>query len=331
MAHQGSSWPSTLAAAFRRTGKSAFRLLLAAADRLHRRRIVVFYAWPDFARKAEALADLTRRRGLPVVVKSGKSLLLCHQVASSRDLFVGFWNDHPLVYMPRHYVFYNGEPLSVPRWRDNGDWWAAMRGALSIWGYAERDAPSVTALGVPFAYVPFGYAPYYEDVFRANVGGTDVEEDVDVLFFGTMTPRRQTVIDRLRSRGVNVLAVTRDNPLHGAALDRAIARAKIVLGIHSHEDPATHIADFARLDHLLSNRRFVLHEDLFPVGSDQAFERVVTTSPYDQLAERCVHHLAHPEERRRIAEACHAWFKRERALDDFIPWNDLERHLRARS
>jgi hypothetical protein len=331
MDREGSGGSSTPVAALRRPGKNALRLLLAAADRLHRRRIVVFYAWPDFARKAEALADLMRRRGLPVVVKSGKSLVLRNQVASSRDLFVGFWNDHPLVYMPRHYVFYNGEPLSVPRWRDNADWWAGMRGALSVWGYAQNNAPIVASLGVPFAFVPFGYAPYYEDIFRANVGGADLEEDVDVLFFGTVSPRRQRVIDQLRSRGVNVLAVTRDNPLHGAALDQAIARAKIVLGIHSHEDPATHIADFARLDHLLSNRRFVLHEDLFPVGSDQAFERIVTTSPYDQLAERCVHHLAHHDERRRIAEASHAWFKRERALDDFIPWDELERQLRARS
>ena len=311
--------------------KHAFRFMLAVTDRLHRRRIVVFYAWPDFARKAEAIADLMRRRGLPVTVKAGKSLLLRNQVAASRDLFVGFWNDHPLVYMPRQYVFYNGEPLSVPRWRDNAEWWAQMRGALSIWGYAQGNAAFVAPLGIPFTYVPFGYAPYYEETFRANVGEAQIAEDVDVLFFGTVSPRRQTVIDQLRNRGVNVLAVTRENPLHGAGLDRAIARAKIVLGIHSHEDTATHIADFARLDHLLSNRRFVLHEDLFPVGSDQAFERVVTTCPYDQLADRCVHHLAHDAERRRIAEACHAWFKRERALDDFIPWDELAQQLRARS
>jgi hypothetical protein len=318
-------------ASLRGIAKKTFRLLLAAADRLHRRRIVVFYAWPDFARKAEALADLMRRRGLPVVVRTGKSLVLRSQVASSRDLFIGFWNDHPLVYMPRHYVFYNGEPLSVPRWRDNADWWAAMRGALSIWGYAPGNEAFVAPLGIAFTYVPFGYAPYYEETFRANVGTERVEEDVDVLFFGTVSPRRLVVINQLRGRGVNVLAVTRENPLHGAALDQAIARSKIVLGIHSHEDPTTHIADFARLDHLLSNRRFVLHEDLFPVGSDEAFERVVTTCPYDQLAERCMHYLAHGEERRRIAVACHVWFKRTRALDDFIPWDDLKRQLQARA
>lgn len=50
----------------------------------------VYYAWPDFARKAEAIADLLRRRGLPAGVCSGTSFVRRTQMKWSADLWIGF-------------------------------------------------------------------------------------------------------------------------------------------------------------------------------------------------------------------------------------------------
>ena len=104
---------------------------------------------------------------------------------------------------------------------------------------------------------------------------------------------------------------------------------KIVLSIHSYDDPGAQFADFARLDHLLANRCFVVHERPADVVADPAFSAHVTTCRYEELADTCVKFLAAPAERKRIAEGAYEWFKAERSLDDFIPYEDNPRVARA--
>lgn len=295
------------------------------------RRVVVYFAYPDFARKSEAIADLLRRRGFRSDVRSGLSFLGRARVKFSPDLYIGFWNEFHFypAYLPRRYIFFNAEPLHIPKWKDDADWFAAMRGALQVWGYARHHEAYVTPLGVPYRYVPFGYAPYYEEHFRANTQGKSLPQDIDVLFVGHMSERRQNLVDRMTDLGLAVHTVTGQTPVFGEKLDELLARAKIVLNVYTLDDPATHIADFARLDHLLSNRRFVIHEKLSTLAPDEAFEKHVITCPYDEIPAKCSYYLARPGEREEIAEAAYQWFKSERALDASIPYDDIRHYLSA--
>jgi hypothetical protein len=307
-------------------GRIPFRM----AGVLRRRRLVVYYAWPDFARKAAAIADLLRRRGFPAELRSGVTPLRYLSMSASRDLWIGFWNEYRTDYIPRDYFFVNGEQLDLPHWRDDESWIRGLRGAIEVWDYSKSNERHVAALGVPYRHVPFGYAPFYEEDFQRNIRGKSLSEDIDVLFVGTLTPRRQGMIDRLQSSGAKIYTVTRDNPAHGAKLDELYARAKITLVVYSYDDPAGQLADFARLDHLLSNRRYLIQETPSPLGRDAALEGHVTTVPYDEIANACVRMLAQPEERRRIADAAYQWFRSERALDDFIPYDVVRERLERR-
>lgn len=55
-----------------------------------------------------------------------------------------------------------------------------------------------------------------------------------LLHFGAMTPRREAVIERVRSAGIEVRVL--EHPLYGAALQREVLRHAAVLGINSSPD-----------------------------------------------------------------------------------------------
>lgn len=55
-----------------------------------------------------------------------------------------------------------------------------------------------------------------------------------LLHFGAMTPRREAVIERVRSAGIEVRVL--EQPLYGAALQREVLRHAAVLGINSSPD-----------------------------------------------------------------------------------------------
>ena len=317
---------SALAGAVRAGGK-LLRLSIRAAGWFRRRKIVVFYVWPDFERKAEAIADLLRRRGFPAAVRSGDSRVQRVAISASRDLWIGFWNEYPTEYAPKNYIFYNAEQLSLPRWRDDPNWIHGLQNALEVWDYSDANESYLSRFGKQIRRVPFGYAPYYESSYRANTVGKGLVEDIDVLFVGSLTERRRAVVDQLRALGLTVHLVSRESPAHGAQLDELYARARIVLSIYQFADPGAQLADYARLDHLLANRRFVVQERPSSIGADPDLERVITTCPYDQLADTCVRMLTQPEERRKIAEVAYRWFKSERALDATLPYDAVRGYL----
>ena len=320
---------------------TAIRLLVRAShrclcpplrllSRLQPARIVVYHAYPDFGRKCEAIADLLRRRGLSAEVCSGTSVLRRAVAKSSVHLWVGFWNEYPLDSLPQKYIFFNAEPLCVERWRENLRWTTAMRAAIEVWEYNPRNEPVLTRMDVPFRHMPFGFAPYYQATFRQNTEGRSLEQDIDVLFVGSLSERRKTVLSRIREAGMRVHTITRSNPAYGHALDELLARAKIVLGIHAFSEPQAQIPDLARLDHPLANRLFVIHEKPAGDGDYPGFEDNVTTCDYEAVPSTCAYFLSRPDERRRRAEAAGRWFETQYALDAFIPYEALRQHVERR-
>ena len=328
--HPHSRRPPIVDAVVRPLVRLAHRLLcppLGVVSRLERSRIVIFHAYPDFGRKCEAIADLLRRRGLPAVVRTGTSVLRRAIAKSSDHLWVGFWNEYPFDSLPPKYIFFNAEPLLVDRWRENAAWGRAMRGALEVWEYNRRNEAVLAAAGMAFRHVPFGFAPYYEASFRLNTRGKALPQDIDVLFVGSLSERREAVLCRIRNAGLRVHAVTRSNPAYGVALDELLARSKVILSIHGFADPQAQIPDLARLDHPLSNRLFVVHERPAARADYPGFEENVTVCDYDSIPETCAYFLSRPDERRRRAEVAGRWFASRYALDDFIPYETLKRFI----
>lgn len=303
--------------------RNVFRI----GGRLRRGRVIVFYRHPAFARKAEAFTELLRAQGIDARLRTGLSFTMRARLAASDDTWVGFWYRVPVQFLPARYVFVNTEPLSVVQTSGDTEWFEAMKHALEVWGYRQSDREYVEPLGVPFCFVPLGYAPHYESSFRAHTARRNLVQDIDVLFFGNLSERRQRMLDELERHGFIVHTVGLDDPRYGAELDVLLARSRIVLGIHQYDDPKAHVIDLGRLDVALSNGLFVLHEEPAPDVEPELQDRVATCG-YERIPEMCAHYLANPEARASSAAASREWFTNEMRLDSFIPFEHVFPRLR---
>ncbi|HVC19762.1 MAG TPA: hypothetical protein VNE16_06775 [Vicinamibacterales bacterium] len=203
-------------------------------------------------------------------------------------------------------VLYNLEQAA-----DSNEWFTpAYRDLLrrhEVWDYAQGNLAFLAGLGIAARLVPIGYAPCLARIAPAAT------EDIDVLAYGTMSDRRIAVLDALRRRGLKVVRLFN---VYGARRDSYIARAKIVLNIHTYE---ARLFEIVRVSYLLANGRCVVSEE----GSDAALEApyrdAVTFSPYEALVDATLALAADPEARARRAEAGRAIFGRHRQSDFLAP------------
>jgi len=163
-----------------------------------------------------------------------------------------------------------------------------------VWDYSEENIEQLARLGITnIRHVPIGYVPELTRIPKA-------EEDIDVLFFGSMNERRERVIQALRDHEVRVEAVTEEEPKYGAERDRLIARSKIVLNVHYYE---AKVFEIVRVSYLLANRRFVISERGNDSAQEAEFVPGVVFADYEDLVEMCIDFLERPGDRARIAGA----------------------------
>lgn len=159
----------------------------------------------------------------------------------------------------------------------------ALLASHPVWDYSARNAARYAALGLPAPrVVPIGYVPQLTRIAPAP------DQDVDVLFYGSVNERRQRILDALRARGLRVEAPF---GLYGEPRDRLIARAKVVLNVHFYE---AKVFEVVRVSYLLANRKCVVSERGADAAEEREFERGVAFAAYDGLVETCARLCADP-------------------------------------
>jgi hypothetical protein len=144
------------------------------------------------------------------------------------------------------------------------------------------------------------------------------EPTVDVVFFGTLSERRQRVIDGLLAAGLSVEVVQGS---FGEELAPAIKRARVVLHVHFYE---TGLFPIARvLQPVAQGVPVVCERSVFSEGSDWAGSGIVF-APYAKLVEACKRLVTADSER-----AIRAKRNREfaAAIDFATPFERLMRAL----
>lgn len=204
--------------------------------------------------------------------------------------------------LPEDAILYNLEQISA-----TSPW---LTGSLielfrrhQVWDYHPRNIEILERLGVSgVRHVPVGYVP---ELTRIPTEA----EDTDVLFYGSVNPRRAKILDALAEEG---LKIERLFGVYGARRDQAIARARIVLNLHYYD---AKLFEIVRISYLLSNRKFVISER----GADPAEEHEYTTgilfADYEQLVERTLEALADPIRRRNTAERGFETFSKRSMAD----------------
>ncbi|MFJ3306928.1 hypothetical protein ACIPSA_28170 [Streptomyces sp. NPDC086549] len=197
---------------------------------------------------------------------------------------------NPTDIFPEDYILYNLDQVSA-----DSPW--LTPGLLDLfrkhttWDYSARNIAELERLGVGgVRHVPIGYVPELERVQPVT------EEDIDVLFIGSLNERRLAPIRYLASEGLN--AVARFG-LYGEARDALLARAKIVLNVHFYE---AKIFEIVRVSYLLANGRFVVSEHGCDTEEEAQYAAGVAFADYAKIADTCRHYVQRADERRARSE-----------------------------
>jgi hypothetical protein len=178
--------------------------------------------------------------------------------------------------------------------------------AAAVWDYSDFNCARIpytafatsakTSMSLPVRVLPLGY----HGVLRHGQGGegdakaccarATLEEHVlkryDVLFYGSPGPHRDSVMKRLKDRGLKVQYLTACN-MFGDNLDREIAQSRIVLNLHWYIDQA--VLQQTRIVPLLAKGVLVVSERSADVDIDAAFAPfVVFCDSPEAIVDSCV-------------------------------------------
>lgn len=158
-----------------------------------------------------------------------------------------------------------------------------------VWDYSAANIQQLKQHGIAAKLCRLGYMPVLTRIQPAF-------EDIDVLFIGSVNPRRQAVIDGLKAQGRKVHVAY---GVYGEERDRLIARAKIMLNVHFYD---SHIFEIVRVSHYLANRKCVVSESGQDATMEAPFRGGVAFVDYDALVPTCNFLLGNTEQRHRYAD-----------------------------
>jgi hypothetical protein len=240
--------------------------------------------------------------------------------ASARQIVFGahLLDERGVAALPPDAIIYNSEQILT-----DSPWLSGPYGRVlqthPVWDYSAENVRRAAEFGLgTVRHVPLGYVPELARIAPAS-------EDVDVLFYGSVNPRRQAVLRALDAAGLKVEALF---GVYGEERDRAIARAKIVLNMHFYD---ARIFEIVRVAYLLNNARAVVAE----CGPDTTIEpdlrEAILGVPYDALVDACVQLVRHPERRAALATAGRRQFERRREEELLARCSDVQEALTAAS
>lgn len=197
-----------------------------------------------------------------------------------------------LMKLPASTIIYNTEPLGL-HGAKGLDKLPLAANRLEIWDYSLRNLAIWRSLGVSrqIHYLPPGYTRSLTRIEAA------VEQDIDILFYGSLNPRRYRVLDALTQRGVKLGHLF---GVYGKERDAAIARAKLVLNLHFYE---AGIFESVRVSYLLANSKAVVAEVNPDTEIEPWYLDAVQASPYESLVESCMRLLADAPARQALEQS----------------------------
>ena len=154
-----------------------------------------------------------------------------------------------------------------------------------IWDFSTANTDFLRdRYGIDALLMPVCYGPLLERIPPT----AEEDRDIDVLFIGGISPRRQAVLDAMRRGGLNVQTGWL---VFGANKDALIARAKVVLNMHYWEYSAL---EDERVVPCLANHRAVVAEVNERTTVTEDIRRVITPGTIDSLPARAQALVADP-------------------------------------
>jgi hypothetical protein len=216
------------------------------------------------------------------------------------------WNGpkgHPVeIVRNNSIIIYQGEQLAAGGRMLPDFYYQSMQECDAVWDYSQDNIEVLNVNGVSRTHwVPPGW--------HASIEGTidrTGPKPIDVLFFGTMNPRRNFVMQQLAGL-CNVRVAGWESHM---ALEELIGSAKLVLNIHFY---LARVLELHRLVPLLANGVPIVTE----ISAYNPYEDGVLMCHYKDLLAACVKLLTNPEEQEVLGQRGLAKL-REMPLLDYV-------------
>jgi hypothetical protein len=170
---------------------------------------------------------------------------------------------------------------------------AFLEGALAVWEAWESNIQMLSRFDIPAERFRRFWIGYHEDLEEIRHRPW-ADKDLDALFVGSITPRRQTILQEMQKTKTVAALFDAPQPFR----NDFIARTKINLALFS--DPALNYFSFLRIGYALNNRCFVVTE---PSINDRGMQDLVETVDADNLVTRCTELIESGEIPRRADDA----------------------------
>jgi SAM-dependent methyltransferase len=224
----------------------------------------------------------------------GYDSVLTTEVMSDRQHIVLGSNLLPYypIQLPADSILYNLEQISPESSWLEPPFLDLLR-QFRVWDYSQNNLSQLARLDLPqLQHVPLGYVPQLTRIQQLE----EQDQDIDILFYGSLNERRQQIIEALINAGIKVESASN---LYGQERDHLIARSKIVLNLHYY---AAQVFEVVRVSYLLANHQFVISEACPDDPDASFFEGGLIFANHEDLVCVCLAFLKLPQERKRIAK-----------------------------
>ncbi|MEW2914521.1 glycosyltransferase family 1 protein [Leisingera sp. JC11] len=210
---------------------------------------------------------------------------------AARNILIGvhLLNPSMAAQLPPDTIILNTEQLggTPGSWNQNILQWFSHD--FTLWDYSDANVAYLKEFGVKrVEKFQFGFQKELCRIPRQQ------QQDVDVLFYGCINPRRQAVLADLETRGLRVKALY---GVYGPERDAWISRSRVVLNLHFYE---TQIFEIVRAFYLMTNGIPTAAEVNPTTRIDDCYRDGLFCLPYDGLAEGIAGVLQNEDELVRI-------------------------------
>ena len=217
-----------------------------------------------------ALIEMGRETKVSLGIVDEKCLNIVISVFHSKEFFQA---------LPDDSIIINTEPLFVELGGLNEFWSQIVESLIEkfqFWDYSKSNLEILQDRNLHGAkLLNFGYQ---KELNRVN---RKVDQEIDLLFYGSMSLRRREILDKCEKMGLNVY---RTFGCYGTERDELISKSKVVINIHQIEKSAFEIM---RMHYLWNNGVATVAE----IDPDETildrYKEIVHGLPYEQVALEC--------------------------------------------
>ena len=196
---------------------------------------------------------------------------------ASKNILIGFHllDIKYLDQIPKDTILINAEQFSggTP-WNENILKWIK---SFEVWDYSQQNIDVFKGMGLSNIHLlKLGYQKELDRIQKIPA------QDIDILFYGSINPRRAHVLDNLKNFGLNTHT---SFGVYGKDRDDLIGRSKIVLNLHYYK---SEIFEVVRVFYLLSNAVAVVGEINPTTTVDNLYRNAVVGVDYENLVSACL-------------------------------------------